>query len=88
LRRDGIWVDATYYLAGQGRERIEEIVYLTTGDVMSLLGGLPPAPQVAGLQASPEELLAWHAANPRVEPGLTGLLQWATEFRRSSARKT
>lgn len=82
LRRDGTWADAAYYLAGEGTGSFEEIMFLTTAEVMELLQRLAPNPSVANVTASEEQILEWHRANPQLEPGLNGLRQWATDFRR------
>lgn len=87
LRRDGLWADVAYYLAGGGREKLEEILFLNTSDVMRLLQRLDGRPKVAEVTATEEEILAWHRANPQIEPGLKGLLRWASEFRRRSLQK-
>ena len=81
MRRDGVWVDVAYYLAGEGQKKLDQILFLTTADVMSLLQGIGSKPKVADLSASQEQIHAWHLAHPQFQPGLAGLRQWATDFR-------
>ncbi|HWH71672.1 MAG TPA: hypothetical protein VNT26_20025 [Candidatus Sulfotelmatobacter sp.] len=80
LRRDGCWVDITYYLVNSKPEALDEAVFDTTGEIIQLLEGLGGRPQVADLKASDEELRAWHQAHPHVVPGLPGIRRWVADY--------
>jgi hypothetical protein len=88
LRRDGVWVDISYYLVHPRPEAMDEAVFDSAAEIIQLVEGLPARPRVADLKASKEALQAWHRAEPQVQPGLPGLRRWVAEYRQRRLRRT
>lgn len=82
LQQDGFWADIAYYLAGAGKNGIDQIVFPSMSAVMGLLYRMDSKVRIAPFSASPLEIAAWHLAHPGVGPGLEGLKRWASDFRR------
>lgn len=84
LQHDGSWADIGYYLAGSGRQHLEEIAFPSMSEVMQLLASIDSTVRVSAHAPAPEELAAWHAAHPEVTNDLEGLKRWAREYRRKA----
>jgi hypothetical protein len=80
-------VDVSYYLAGAGQDRVEEIVFPTMGDVMQRLGQMEHKVRVSPETASEQEIAAWKREHPDVTADLDGLKRWAEGFRRRAAER-
>ena len=79
LRPDGCWVDFNAYACQGKPEAMDEIVFSTMAEVMTMFGRLTGPPQVVDLPIDEEGLKAWIARQTGSNP-VEGARAWAQQY--------
>jgi|ERR1044071_9341796 hypothetical protein len=80
LRPDGNWVDFNAYASKGKPEAMDEIVFLTTPQIMETFGKLLGAPRVLDLPVDEAGLKAWIERQEHSDP-LEAARAWATDYK-------
>ena len=86
LRPDGKWVDFNAYACQRKPEAMDELVFHSMPEVMTVFGRLFGKPKVLDLPVDKEGLQAWLDRQPVGDP-LEAARAWAVEYRKRRREK-